>query len=131
MVILDQDAVEEPHHAFADDQLGLALEQGKVRPDTVIETAGGKLTIATATISDAHALGNLTVAQVIQKSSNVGTVKMAMQMEPREMWEVFSAAGFGQKPQLEFPGAVGGRLRPHRQVHRVAVGRWSGVHRSE
>jgi cell division protein FtsI (penicillin-binding protein 3) len=51
---------------------------------------------------------------VIQKSSNVGTVKMAMQMQPREMWEVFSQAGFGQKPQIAFPGVVSGRLRPYK-----------------
>ena len=51
---------------------------------------------------------------MIQKSSNVGTVKMAMQMQPREMWELFSAVGFGQKPQIEFPGAVTGRLRPYK-----------------
>jgi len=51
---------------------------------------------------------------VIQKSSNVGTVKMAMQIEPREMWEMFSAVGFGQKPQIPFPGVVSGRLRPYK-----------------
>jgi cell division protein FtsI (penicillin-binding protein 3) len=37
---------------------------------------------------------------------------MAMQMSPREMWELYSQAGFGQKPQIDFPGAVTGRLRP-------------------
>jgi cell division protein FtsI (penicillin-binding protein 3) len=56
----------------------------------------------------------LTVSQVIQKSSNVGTVKMAMQMSPREMWETYAQAGFGQKPQVPFPGAVTGRLRPYK-----------------
>jgi len=94
--------------------VGLALESGRVRPSTPIQTAPGKITITGSTISDAHPHGMLTVEQVIQKSSNVGTVKLAMQLEPREMWEVFSASGFGQKPRLEFPGAVGGRLRPHK-----------------
>ena len=51
----------------------------------------------------------LTVEQVIQKSSNVGTAKIAMQMPPREMWELFTRVGFGQKPQIDFPGA---RHRP-------------------
>jgi cell division protein FtsI (penicillin-binding protein 3) len=54
------------------------------------------------------------VAQVVQKSSNVGTVKLAMSMSAREMWELYSQVGFGQKPQLEFPGAVTGRLRPYK-----------------
>ena len=40
--------------------------------------------------------------------------KMAMQMQPREMWELFSAAGFGQKPQIDFPGTVTGRLKPYK-----------------
>jgi cell division protein FtsI (penicillin-binding protein 3) len=56
----------------------------------------------------------LTVQETIQKSSNIGTVRMAMQMQPREMWELFSAVGYGQKPQINFPGAVTGRLRPYK-----------------
>ena len=94
--------------------IGLAIESKRVTPNTVIQTAPGRLTIGSATISDAHPHGALTVAEVIQKSSNVGTVKMAMQMQPREMHELFSSLGFGQKPQLNFPGAVTGRLRPYK-----------------
>jgi len=92
----------------------LALEKGLVRPDTQIQTAPGSLTIGGSTISDAHPQGLLTVNEIIQKSSNVGTVKLAMQIQPREMWEMYSLVGFGQKPQLPFPGAVSGRLRPHK-----------------
>ncbi|MBA3770927.1 MAG: penicillin-binding protein 2 [Ramlibacter sp.] len=92
----------------------LALEKGLVRPETAIQTAPGRLTIGGSTIGDAHPHGLLTVNQIIQKSSNVGTVKMAMQMQPREMWELYSQVGFGQKPQLPFPGAVSGRLRAYK-----------------
>ena len=92
----------------------LALEKGLVKPETVIQTAPGRMTISGATISDAHPHGELTVNQVIQKSSNVGIVKMAMQMQPREMWTMFNQLGFGQKPQLTFPGVVGGRLRAYK-----------------
>ncbi len=92
----------------------LALEKGLVRPETQIQTAPGRLTIGGATISDAHPHGVLTVNEIIQKSSNVGTVKMAMQMPAREMWEMYSLVGFGQKPQLPFPGVVSGRLRAHK-----------------
>ena len=94
--------------------VGLALETNRVKPQTQIQTAPGRLQIAGSTISDSHPNGMLTVEEVIQKSSNVGTVKMAMQMQPREMWEVFSQAGFGQKPQITFPGVVSGRLRPYK-----------------
>ena len=94
--------------------IALALEKGIVTPDTPIQTAPGRLKIGNATISDSHPLGLLTVNQVVQKSSNVGTVKLAMQMQPQEMWDIFSQVGFGQKPQLPFPGAVSGRLRAYK-----------------
>ncbi len=90
----------------------LALEHGKFRFDSIINCAPGKLTIGKATISDAHPHGALTVAQVIQKSSNVGAAKMAATFAPQEMWEMFDAVGFGQAPRLGFPGEVTGRLRP-------------------
>lgn len=92
----------------------LALEKGMVTPNTPINTAPGRITIGGSTISDSHPNEVLTVSQIIQKSSNVGTVKLAMQMSPREMWETYAQAGFGQKPQLPFPGAVTGRLRPYK-----------------
>ena len=90
----------------------LALETGKFRSDTPIQTAPGKMTIGSATISDAHAHGVLTVAQVIQKSSNIGAAKLALSMKPVEMWAMFDSLGFGAPLKLGFPGEVGGRLRP-------------------
>ena len=104
----------EPGSTMKPFTIGLALETGRVKPSTQIQTAPGKIQITGSTISDSHPHGVLTVEEVIQKSSNVGTVKLAMQMQPREMWEIFSAAGFGQKPQLSFPGVVSGRLRPYK-----------------
>ncbi|MCA0240866.1 MAG: penicillin-binding protein 2 [Proteobacteria bacterium] len=94
--------------------VSLALEKKLVTPQTPINTAPGRILISGLPITDSHPHGVLTVEQVIQKSSNVGTVKMAMQMQPREMWEIFAQAGFGQKPQIDFPGAVTGRLRPYK-----------------
>ena len=94
--------------------IALALNKGLVKPETPIQTAPGRLTIGSATITDAHPHGMLTVNEVIQKSSNVGTVKIAMQMPPRDMWTMFSQVGLGQKPQLPFPGAVSGKLRAYK-----------------
>ena len=92
----------------------LALEAGKVTPKTVIDTAPGRMKIGSATIGDTKPHGALTVEEVLQKSSNVGTVKLAMTMPPQRMWELFTGVGFGQAPQIGFPGAVAGRVRPHR-----------------
>ncbi len=102
----------EPGSTLKPFSVALALESGKVRFDTVINCAPGRMTIGNATISDAHPHDNLTVAQVIQKSSNVGTVKIASALTPKQMWGMFEAVGFGQVSQLGFPGEVSGRLRP-------------------
>jgi cell division protein FtsI (penicillin-binding protein 3) len=90
----------------------LALETAKVRFDTLIDCSKGRLSIGGATISDSHRHGLLTVAQVIQKSSNIGTVKIAEMLTPEEMWHMYQAIGLGQAPGLNFPGEAAGRLRP-------------------
>ncbi len=90
-----------------------ALEAGLFESGTVIQTAPGHLTIGKRTIHDAHPQGALTVAQVIQKSSNVGTAKMGLTMPSEMLWSMFSRAGFGAPPRSGFPGEVSGRLRSH------------------
>ena len=104
----------EPGSTMKPFTIGLALETGRVTPQTPIQTAPGYVVIGGSRISDSHAHGVLTVQEVIQKSSNIGTLKIALTMQPREMWELFSQAGFGQRPQLPFPGVVSGRLRPYK-----------------
>ncbi|OYV01040.1 MAG: cell division protein [Burkholderiales bacterium PBB5] len=94
--------------------VGLALETGRVKPDTVINASAGSLVVGGFPVKDAHPYGALTVQQVIQKSSNIGTARIAMGMPARELWEMFSAVGYGQKPQISFPGAVTGKLRPYK-----------------
>ncbi len=104
----------EPGSTMKPITVGLALESGKFKPTTVIDTSPGRINVTGSTISDTHNYGALTVAGVIQKSSNVGTVKLSQQMSAKSMWETFSAVGFGQKPQISFPGAASGRLRPYK-----------------
>jgi len=104
----------EPGSTMKPFAIAMALEAGKIKPTTVIDTAPGKLTIGTATIGDAHPHGALTVEQVLQKSSNVGTVKIALQLPPQKMWEGLTSVGFGQAPQIGFPGTVSGRVRPYK-----------------
>ena len=102
----------EPGSTLKPFTIAQALESGKVSFNTVINCAPGRMTIGTATISDAHPHGDLTVAQVIQKSSNVGAAKIAATLAPEQMWDMFEAVGFGQISHLGFPGEVSGRLRP-------------------
>ncbi|MEY2770384.1 MAG: Penicillin-binding protein 2 [Pseudomonadota bacterium] len=104
----------EPGSTMKPFAVALAMEKGIAKPETPIQTAPGRINITGSVISDAHPHGVLSVNEVIQKSSNVGTVKLAMQLQPREMWEMYASVGFGQKPQLPFPGVVSGKLRPYK-----------------
>ncbi len=92
--------------------MALALETGRVKPEQLLNTAPGSVTVSGISIKDAHPHAALTSREIIQKSSNIGIVRVAMMMQPRELWELYSAVGYGQRPQLNFPGAVTGRLRP-------------------
>lgn len=94
--------------------VAMGLESGKYKPGTLIDTTPGRMTVTGSTISDTHNYGVLTVEGVIQKSSNVGVTKISQQLTAQQMWETFSAVGYGQKPQIAFPGAASGRLRPYK-----------------
>ena len=104
----------EPGSTMKPFTVALALEKGRYRFDSQIQTAPGRLTIGNATIHDAHPHGLLTVAEVVQKSSNVGVAKIAADLAPEEMWQMFDTLGFGAPPKLGFPGEAGGRLRPYK-----------------
>ena len=105
----------EPGSTLKPFTVGLAMELGKITPQSVIQTAPGTLTIANYTIHDAHAGGPgggaLSVAQVIQKSSNVGAAKIALMLPREDMHDMFRRVGFGAAPRLGFPGEAAGRLR--------------------
>ncbi|VTU15409.1 Penicillin-binding protein 2 [Variovorax sp. SRS16] len=102
----------EPGSTMKPVTVATALELGRVKPTTIIDTNPGRITVSGATIHDDENFGVLTVEGVIQKSSNVGATKISQRMTAHEMWDSFTAMGFGQKPQTVFPGAVTGRLRP-------------------
>ncbi|EGI78035.1 peptidoglycan D,D-transpeptidase FtsI family protein [Hylemonella gracilis] len=91
----------------------LALERGIVTPTTSMAiSSNGQMRFAGAVISDTHTYPVLTVSEIVQKSSNIGIAKLALQMPASDLWELYSQIGFGQRPQLPFPGVVSGRLRP-------------------
>lgn len=101
----------EPGSTLKPFTVAAALEAGEVKPGSVIQTAPGRFAIGNRLIHDAHPHGALTVAQVIQKSSNIGTAKMALNMKPEQMWALFNKVGFGTAPHSGFPGEVSGKLR--------------------
>ncbi|MDO9636493.1 MAG: penicillin-binding protein 2 [Thiobacillus sp.] len=86
------------------------LERGLYKPGSVIDTpetwrVGAKL------VRDLHPHPQMTVSEIIQKSSNVGAVKLAMSLTPQQYWDVLHRSGFGALPGSGFPGETAGRLR--------------------
>lgn len=107
----------EPGSTLKPFSIAAALDAGRVSPELRVQTAPGRITIGGRTIGDAHPHGVLTVAEVVAKSSNVGTAKIALDLPAQTLWETYTAAGFGQAPSGAsggFSGAVAGRLRPYK-----------------
>jgi cell division protein FtsI (penicillin-binding protein 3) len=120
----------EPGSTLKPFTVALALDTGRVRPDTRIDTGNGHYTIGDRTISDTHAHGVISVSEIIMQSSNIGTSKIALSMPAQEMWEMFTKVGFGQQPKFGFPGAVAGRVRPYkswRPVEQATMSYGNGI----
>ena len=120
----------EPGSSMKPMTIVLALSEHKVTPNTVFSTAPGYINVTGSIIHDDHPHGDLTVSQIIQKSSNVGTVKISTLLDSRDMWEMLTRVGFGQKPALKFPSTTAGRLRNYknwRPVEKATISYGYGV----
>ena len=105
----------EPGSTMKPFTIATALEVGKIKPTTVINTGNGTLTVNGRTIHDTHPERALSITQIIQKSSNVGAAKIALSLPPETLWHGLSEDGFGSPTGSEFPGEATGRLRDYRK----------------
>jgi cell division protein FtsI (penicillin-binding protein 3) len=120
----------EPGSTLKPFTVALALETGKVSPSTVVHTAPGRMTLAKYTIRDVHPAPAMTVSQVLARSSNVGSAKLALALPKEAMWDLFRRVGFGAAPELGFPGAAAGKLRHYktwRPVEQATLGYGMGM----
>lgn len=104
----------EPGSTMKPFTIAAVLEAGKVTPQTMINTENGVFNIEGRTIHDSHPEAQLTVAQVIQKSSNVGAAKMALSLPPEMFWRNLNQDGFGETTGSGFPGEAAGKLRDYK-----------------
>ena len=102
----------EPGSTLKPFTVACALESGKFSASTVIDTTPGSLQIGDRTIRDVHNYGVLTVAGVIEKSSNVGASKIALALNKKSLWEMLRHVGFGETTGARLPGEVPGLLNP-------------------
>ena len=100
----------EPGSTFKPFAVAAGLEAGIIKPDTMIQTGNG-LTMAGYTIKDTHPAPQMSVAEIIQHSSNIGTAKIALQLPSEQLWNFYNELGFGLAPKTGFPGEAAGRLR--------------------
>jgi len=103
----------EPGSTLKPFAIAVALETGRVKSNTLMDTAGGSMRIGRAVIRDVRDKGNLTVSQVIQTSSNVGAAKIALMLSPKTFWEMLNRSGFGAETGVGFPGEASGQLRAY------------------
>lgn len=87
-----------------------ALESGLVHPSTPIETKPGLMRVGRHVVRDVHDYGRLKVSEVIQKSSNVGTCKIALRLPKEQLQAMYSSLGFGAMTGIDFPGEQRGVL---------------------
>ncbi|MGX2039134.1 peptidoglycan D,D-transpeptidase FtsI family protein [Methylocaldum sp. MU1018] len=102
--------VYEPGSTMKPFAVALGLELGLYRPDTVIDTAPGTMRVGHNIVKDIHNYGILDVAHVLQKSSNVGVTKIALNLPSKKFWAFYNNLGFGQPLETGFPGEANGHL---------------------
>ncbi|RFC32444.1 MAG: peptidoglycan synthetase FtsI [Candidatus Nitrotoga sp. SPKER] len=105
----------EPGSTLKPFTVAAALETGNVTPQTIINTENGTMLVGKHKIHDTHPEESLTVAQVIQKSSNVGAAKIALSLPPEKIWQSLNESGFGMQAGSGFPGEAAGKLHDYKK----------------
>jgi len=106
----------EPGSTIKPFTVAAALESGRFSPNTQIDTAPGLLTVGRNTIRDTHNYGQITVTQVLEKSSNVGAARIALALNNGSVRDLFMRAGFGHGTGSGLPGEVHGRINPPSRI---------------
>jgi cell division protein FtsI (penicillin-binding protein 3) len=87
-----------------------ALESGQYRPSSVVDTAPGYVTVGAKKIEDSRNLGRISLTTILARSSNVGVTKVAMNLQPDQLWDTMSQFGLGEVTSSGFPGESAGML---------------------
>jgi cell division protein FtsI (penicillin-binding protein 3) len=106
----------EPGSIFKIVAASAALNEGKVTADSIFNCENGKYRYGGGrTLNDVHPYGNLSVADIIVKSSNIGTVKIAAKLDPETFQSYIRAFGFGRSTGIDLPGEASGYTRPPKE----------------
>jgi len=100
----------EPGSSIKPFVVAAGLKTGRYHADTLIDTGPGMMRVGIKTVKDKHNLGTIDVTTVLAKSSNVGVAKIALSLNPQDMWNAFDLFGFGRVTGSGFPGESAGIL---------------------
>ena len=122
----------EPGSTFKIITAAAALQENVVSPHEQIYAEDGKYVVENTVIHDHHKYGWITFAEVIQKSSNIGAIKVAQRLGPEKLADYVKAFGFGLKTDLDLPGEVRGLTKEakgwdRRSLASIAMGQEVGV----
>jgi cell division protein FtsI (penicillin-binding protein 3) len=93
--------------------IAAALESGRYRPSSIIDTAPGYVTVGAKKIEDSRNLGRISLTTILARSSNVGATKLAMSLQPDQLWNTMTRFGIGSLTASGFPGESAGTLTHH------------------
>jgi cell division protein FtsI (penicillin-binding protein 3) len=109
----------EPGSTMKPFTVAAALDSGAIRPDLVIDTHPGQMLVGDKVVKDHSNYGRVDLGQLLAKSSNIGSVKIAQAMAPDTHWRLLKALHFGAGTQSGFPGEQGGVLPFYKQWNPV------------
>src|SRR5271163_1580035 len=112
----------EPGSTFKIITMTGAIENHVTNPDVLVDCQMGKILVAGRLIHDWHPFGILSVRDVLAKSSDVGTIKVALQLGAPRFYDAIRSFGIGQLTGIELPGENRGKLRPVENWNPSAIG---------
>ncbi len=110
--------------------MAAAIESGRYRASSMVDTSPGYVVVGPKRIEDSRNLGRVSLTTVLSLSSNVGATKIAMSLEPDQLWQTMTRFGFGSLTSSGFPGESAGLLTHYndwRKINQATLGYGYGV----
>ncbi len=109
----------EPGSVIKPFAVAAAMEAGLAHPQMLVDTSPGTMRVSGHTIRDVRDFGQMTVEELLVKSSNVGVVQLVLSMDARHLWGLYSRFGFGTVTGTGFPGESAGVLRDYERWRKL------------
>jgi cell division protein FtsI (penicillin-binding protein 3) len=118
----------EPGSTFKPLVIAAALEEGAVGPDDIFFCENGRWSYGGRSLRDTHGYGELSVGDIVKKSSNIGTAKIALELGEEKVYEYIRKFGFGSPSGIELPGEESGIVHPPGQWSAISITRLAMGH---